>query len=803
MRRFRLLTKVSLFFFILLISPNLQAQPAGKGFVEATEEDLSPSCFGYQLKFSNSTVTDNGDGTCSVTSGGGGGSESTTVSDTTTIDLVLTGADITANGLYTAGDALTLTGADIDFDGGTTPSGDLGGTWASPSVTDDSHAHTSTTISGIDISADTNLTAGTNITLTGDDLSVDDSFLLNTGDTGSGGYVFTDNIGIGTTLTSATTGLAVVGKNVGIGTWSPTAAFAIGTAFTITTAGLINGRGTITNTNFVHSNNNSCLTLGGINVCEKNAGDIQLIPASGRNVGIGTASPTSLFEIGVEKFNVLSGGNIGIGTKTPVAGLSVMNGNVGVGTWSPTSKLQVVGTVGATNFSGAGTSLTGTAAYLTSGNVITNANLSGDVTSVGNTATIADSVTVTGWALGTSSVTDDAYAVGWNGSSNIPTKNALYDKIETIGASGGGWTDGGTAIYQTDTTDRVGIGTTSPQHLLQVNGAIGFQSLVGIGTTQTTLSFVEATANGSNVISFTAPSAITSDVNCVLENDSTPIPDSCVGDGTDGGSGGGWEDGGTNIYNTATTDNVGIGTTTPSTTLEIVKQSSQDLLMVSATATGDGNYLIVKSDGNVGIGTVSPVGGLIVMNGNVGIGTFSPINILQVSGKYRELNLLPQGAVLDDNSPPALTVVESTGTGTSRRYVADFDPSTDEIIYWSFVVPTDMITGSWIADVFWFTNDTTASETAYWETQLSCTSEGDADSMAEDIGATVNTGNEDINTTEANRLISTTITMSNTDSVASNDFCTLRFARDANNASDDLTSDARLLEVRLKIPTAY
>lgn len=27
--------------------------------------------------------------------------------------------------------------------------------------------------------------------------------------------------------------------------------------------------------------------------------------------------------------------------------------------------------------------------------------------------------------------------------------------------------------------------------------------------------------------------------NCVLENDSTPIPDSCVGDGTDGGGGGG------------------------------------------------------------------------------------------------------------------------------------------------------------------------------------------------------------------------------------------------------------------------
>ena len=35
---------------------------------------------------------------------------------------------------YTAGDALTLTGTDFDFDGGATPGGELGGTWANPTV---------------------------------------------------------------------------------------------------------------------------------------------------------------------------------------------------------------------------------------------------------------------------------------------------------------------------------------------------------------------------------------------------------------------------------------------------------------------------------------------------------------------------------------------------------------------------------------------------------------------------------------------------------------------------------------------
>ena len=59
-------------------------------------------------------------------------------------------------------------------------------------VADDSHNHTTTTISGIDISDDTNLSAGTNITLTGDQLDVDDAFVLNSGDAITGALDFND-----------------------------------------------------------------------------------------------------------------------------------------------------------------------------------------------------------------------------------------------------------------------------------------------------------------------------------------------------------------------------------------------------------------------------------------------------------------------------------------------------------------------------------------------------------------------------------------------------------------------------------
>lgn len=99
----------------------------------------------------------------------------------------------------TAGDALTLTGTDIDFDGGTIPAGALGGTWASPTVDDDGHAHTGATLSSIDMSDDTNLTAdGTEIVLTNDALSLGNTLSFTN-------YTATN----GTTTNATSTSLAV------------------------------------------------------------------------------------------------------------------------------------------------------------------------------------------------------------------------------------------------------------------------------------------------------------------------------------------------------------------------------------------------------------------------------------------------------------------------------------------------------------------------------------------------------------------------------------------------------------------
>lgn len=57
--------------------------------------------------------------------------------------------------------------------------------------------------------------------------------------------------------------------------------------------------------------------------------------ASGSNLGVGTVSPSSLLEVGAQKFNVLSGGNVGIGSTSPEVGFGVKSATgVGIGTSS-------------------------------------------------------------------------------------------------------------------------------------------------------------------------------------------------------------------------------------------------------------------------------------------------------------------------------------------------------------------------------------------------------------------------------------------------------------------------------------
>src|SRR5690606_4737187 len=149
----------------------------------------------------------------------------TTTSDVTFADLTLTSLTIGTVGLADQGTDNTTSGASVvgvydEFtnSSSTTIQGVLndldsaisGAAHDAVTLVTSNHDYLSLadqaiTPGTIDISDDTNLTAGDHLTLTGDDLAVDDDFLLNTGDTASGTYTFTGTLDLtGTVLQGAT-----------------------------------------------------------------------------------------------------------------------------------------------------------------------------------------------------------------------------------------------------------------------------------------------------------------------------------------------------------------------------------------------------------------------------------------------------------------------------------------------------------------------------------------------------------------------------------------------------------------------
>lgn len=161
----------------------------------------------------------------------------------------------------------------------------------------------------------------------------------------------------------------------------------------------------------------------------------------------------------------------------------------------------------------------------------------------------------------------------------------------------------------------VGIGTWLPTTPLEVVGTVKATAFETQSTSAGVTTFYEATANGNNKITITAPSAITSDVNCQLQDDSTPF-DNCTSGGAGSSPGGnpnavqynsGGSFAGDQTKFSFNGGNVGIGTSNAiSASLSIVKSGSTTPLAISSAASAGGDYLIVTSAGNIGIGTITP-----------------------------------------------------------------------------------------------------------------------------------------------------------------------------------------------------
>lgn len=272
-----------------------------------------------------------------------------------------------------------------------------------------------------------------------------------------------------------------------------------------------------------------------------------------------------------------------------------------------------------------------------------------------------------------------------NGDFRLPTFDAGTVIGTGTGSGASGFTDDGTQIRLTTSTDKVGIGTTTPNYKFEVvqDGTNMFRLYDSTDDREldiqadTTLGAINYKAKPSGTAMIFQPSALSvSSPTLYLGSDrnvgiGTFSPTGALdvrrdevriwtGTGTDSnaasagelyvqgdlevdgtlygdGSGltnlgaSGWTDGGANVYTTATTDNVGIGTTTPSTTLEIVRQSTRAPFMISTVATGDGDIFIINSSGNVGIATINPSTNLEV-GGSIGLSGTNDLKIGATSG---------------------------------------------------------------------------------------------------------------------------------------------------------------------------
>ena len=273
----------------------------------------------------------------------------------------------------------------------------------------------------------------------------------------------------------------------------------------------------------------------------------------------GSAGPSYLSTM------TITGYNNGLNTVMTLKG----DGNVGIGTATPVAKLQVEGSFISSGISQLGT--TGANVYLTSSS-------SGNV-GIG-TSSPNNKLVVNGTVHLGSNGSD--VTIGASNSSVIFMLRSGYNYIQASDASGALMfrTGGNNNRMIIDSSGNVGIGTTSPDSLLEISSG-------------TTTDFLKLTSTGSNA----SPSKIIFEKSATeqgiveyVRNGDLRIynTDSDGGVLIDGSSASG------NDLYVKNDGNVGIGTTSPGTNLDIQGTSAQSLRVKS----DDSATIIIDSDGD-------------------------------------------------------------------------------------------------------------------------------------------------------------------------------------------------------------
>jgi hypothetical protein len=118
-------------------------------------------------------------------------------------------------------------------------------------------------------------------------------------------------------------------------------------------------------------------------------------------------------------------------------------------------------------------------------------------------------------------VKDDAYGSGWNGSNAVPTKNAIYDKIESLGSGSSPY------IYQFISTQQVTVSNTATETTIYGTG----EGSAGIDGSSNITTGTQIVLKGAGTIDTDGVSAGTPTLSFTLGSSTVSIPISGLANG--------------------------------------------------------------------------------------------------------------------------------------------------------------------------------------------------------------------------------------------------------------------------------
>ncbi len=156
----------------------------------------------------------------------------------------------------------------------------------------------------------------------------------------------------------------------------------------------------------------------------------------------------------------------------------------------------------------------------------------------------------------------------------------------------------------------------------------------------------------------------------------------------------------------------------------------------------------------------------------------------------RTIILTAAGGISPTTNGAAQTKVDGTN---HTYYVLDYDASTDESAYWQWAMPDSYDNGTLDITYYWETASTTGN--VIWCFQA----KGLAANSAEDIDSALSTGVCETDGAQGNANDLASITESAAASnFAAGEYVVFKVYRDANDGSDTLTADARLVKVKIE-----